>query len=1492
MEEAVTGNMDSDHEDVFDGPAMGFRRTATSSTAGASEKAETCRICRSEGTTDEPLFHPCKCSGSIRFVHQDCLLQWLHHSSKKYCELCKTPFRFTKLYDAQMPESLPWGVFVKQACVHGLRALANAGRATLVGIVWLVTLPWLVRWAWRWMFWFADAGWARDAFLWKFRSPEMEAFVTSVQANETTALSILQETYKQLNGTRNVTRADIMKHITKQVGLPGIVLDPQPSNPFEAAHESLLSSWSLDLKTFPRLSRFLIDILEGSVISLVVITAFILVFLIREWVVQQQPMAAARADDANEQPARPHDDHRTPRHQSDPVYVELMGLRYRLNGRINFSNFNGWDALKELIERGNVEVGTGSDSTWKKAFRQEVRPVMEQLLAAMPNDDFEEIAVKLVALLVEFPAKVRKAWQQELLRSIRSIVKALQAKRPPMPGRGEADRAAQIQRALEESDDIQVDDPEPVAVPWFSKTSTRAELRLALADAELPIANAGPDAWNNVKSPLGNVIIPPPKEDREAVDNAAIAELEKEMSENVPIQGHESTEEQAEVEAETVTNTDPENVAVEEDVNLEPIIPLETEAERNQDALQPRPQQSVAGRIADWFWGDLQPRTNAEAVVEEVRVDDIQQVQDAVPAPQQNEQRVDPEVLAAAQAAGIEADGIEDAEDLEGILELIGFHGPLIGLFQTSTFCTVLVTGSVFAAVGVPYTWGKFMLSAFGSPLLFFVQSPLHLLSYSVEFCADVTLFAAGWLLVLCAKLGDVLHAFILQCINVPPSVRPMWILGHSFTAAAKASKRLQGHMVAPLGSDIRDWNWGFLAVSTHAHASLRLFQAKFSGVMRIIRDIITAIVDGEFSNVWQHDWSVFRTSVDNGANEWLINPRLIFWSSEDRFLATLFGYTMLCLVAAAYVAIDRPITSSPANQMTEKLIRDTLRQAGGVFKVILIISIEMLVFPLYCGLLLDLASLPLFQDASMASRWAFANRRPYLFCFIHWFVGTGYMFHFALFVGMCRRILRRGVLWFIRDPDDPTFHPVREVLERNVLTQLRKITYSALVYGALVILCLGGVIWSTGRLFPGIFPIYWLSTEPILELPLDLLIYNILAPLLVKLLDPSEAVNRLYSWWLRRCARALRLTHFLFDNRRKDEEGHPTKYSWTSILIIDESDVEWVKDGKFVLTPSSDQYRPPKPNDAFIHRSESGEDIYIVDKNGNKNEHFAKVYIPPHFRVRLILFMVGLWLFSAAIGLSISLVPLSLGRLLLSWTFRRVNDLHAWTLGVFILSSFGYLYKNAHFLRNPIHLSFLGRIFTQTLHCLYFYTFTMILMPLLVAFIIELYFILPLETWTSKDSPSTHIIHLLNNYFLGLLYLHLATHMMTTEPYILPGEAWRRITSNGYLNPDIRLATRFIIIPVTIFGLAALILPPALTWLGLRAYTHLTGTSIPDQTWIYRYAYPLADTLVTSAVLLKDVGRAVQKWRARIKDEVYLVGERLHNFGEGRGIRTRSIHA
>ncbi|XP_007897555.1 E3 ubiquitin-protein ligase MARCH8 isoform X2 [Callorhinchus milii] len=51
-----------------------------------------CRICHCEGDEEGPLITPCHCTGSLRFVHQACLQQWIKSSDTRCCELCKYEF--------------------------------------------------------------------------------------------------------------------------------------------------------------------------------------------------------------------------------------------------------------------------------------------------------------------------------------------------------------------------------------------------------------------------------------------------------------------------------------------------------------------------------------------------------------------------------------------------------------------------------------------------------------------------------------------------------------------------------------------------------------------------------------------------------------------------------------------------------------------------------------------------------------------------------------------------------------------------------------------------------------------------------------------------------------------------------------------------------------------------------------------------------------------------------------------------------------------------------------------------------------------------------------------------------------------------------------------------------------------------------------------------------------------------------------------------------
>ncbi|XP_048365769.1 E3 ubiquitin-protein ligase MARCHF1 isoform X3 [Sphaerodactylus townsendi] len=57
-----------------------------------SDDISECRICHCEGDDENPLITPCRCTGTLRFVHQACLHQWIKSSDTRCCELCKYDF--------------------------------------------------------------------------------------------------------------------------------------------------------------------------------------------------------------------------------------------------------------------------------------------------------------------------------------------------------------------------------------------------------------------------------------------------------------------------------------------------------------------------------------------------------------------------------------------------------------------------------------------------------------------------------------------------------------------------------------------------------------------------------------------------------------------------------------------------------------------------------------------------------------------------------------------------------------------------------------------------------------------------------------------------------------------------------------------------------------------------------------------------------------------------------------------------------------------------------------------------------------------------------------------------------------------------------------------------------------------------------------------------------------------------------------------------------
>lgn len=69
---------------------------------------------------------------------------------------------------------------------------------------------------------------------------------------------------------------------------------------------------------------------------------------------------------------------------------------------------------------------------------------------------------------------------------------------------------------------------------------------------------------------------------------------------------------------------------------------------------------------------------------------------------------------------------------------------------------------------------------------------------------------------------------------------------------------------------------------------------------------------------------------------------------------------------------------------------------------------------------------------------------------------------------------MRPGAMWFIKDPQDQNFHPIRDILERPTLVQIRKLLLSAVMYSLVIavgVATISGILRVFSRT---IMPLRW----------------------------------------------------------------------------------------------------------------------------------------------------------------------------------------------------------------------------------------------------------------------------------------------------------------------------------------------------------------------------------------------------------------------------------
>jgi E3 ubiquitin-protein ligase MARCH6 len=995
-------------------------------------------------------------------------MEWLAHSQKKYCELCKTQFTFTKVYDPDMPRTLPTPLFVRQLSRRLARSVIKFFRAGLVAFVWLGCLPWCVRWMWRGWFWLSDGGWWQLGAINSTESPSI-ASNASAPTNTTGIFPIIipSAVASLLSRGGNAT---VAANITS-VYPDGIFFD---RNPFYNATR------------FQFVNGLIVDVLEGQLLTALIVVTFIIIFLIREWVVQQQPAMlgdAANIPLLNEQPAA----------VAGPAPAAVDG------------------AADEAPQAdADVDADDDDEDAWvERAFGGE--PVEEGARNAGAVDEIVGAADETVG--AEIPqyriiAQPRRRLRVPTQRPITPDTTAPEAATTeergesststgfnfggqtprPAPAREPEESTTSTRNAGTSTSPAVYDfggtgastenlfqfgggNPEPSRPPSMWDFNAHQENRLMDDSAErLEIIDTGRTSeWmreNTPSAPSSPAVSGLSVHDGsgsaswgstdsfELVGGMKDKGKDREHSEDSP-EGEDSADkgkgkEIPQMDAQVDSDNEDEELRTEGDGSLgvgtsvwstnaqAGTVPSESSTPPAMPPTPPPiPQRLDHDNVYRRRPGTELPRVDARRLDDARHAEQIrnralmrQAVQERIerqererlggPAPEEPQQpqnqnldadggNAAPEpqgrgglldwILGEDEDAGLNADDdIEDeapaapvaavpqgmldddaADDFEGIMELLGMRGPIIGLVQNAAISSMLITATVAVGVAFPYVTGKTVMMILAHPILFFCKLPWLLVSFGAEFLVDSTTMVAFTLLL---WLAHVIEFFLSIPMSALPGLSKKidsafitkflqnWATDGQTRVVAKFTsiettyltiRKFPPSAVPPLSLVVKESLEQFLGYVKWATEKIGLYEVSSVKIPFGVPNPISWV-----GQKWQDTFAAVQfhqpaNATVSAAAEQVAD--VYKWSTWDRIGVVLLGYAFFTLVGMIWVSRKR---NQPTGHVS-KLVVEILQQCGGVMKVVLIIGIEMFVFPLYCGILLG--------KSYLITRNTFSNR-------------------------------------------------------------------------------------------------------------------------------------------------------------------------------------------------------------------------------------------------------------------------------------------------------------------------------------------------------------------------------------------------------------------------------------------------------------------------------------------------------------------------------------
>ncbi|PIL24929.1 hypothetical protein GSI_12816 [Ganoderma sinense ZZ0214-1] len=1521
------------------------------------EEQDTCRICSAPAEPEQPLFYPCKCSGTIRYIHQDCLTEWLAHSKKKTCDVCKHPYSFTKVYSKDMPERLPILLVMRQFSRQIVSAILFGLRAALVATVWLAALPWSTIWTWRMYFALGNsAAWWISAV--KRDASDVDFYPATVPNSST------------VNATSTNTT------------------DAQPSS-------------SPSLFSHPLYRTISSDIFSGQIIASIIVLTFVAIFLLREWITQNARPGVFEDGDAGVEPVadalpplpelpqpqppvhlappalpRPpspppivaelvheraipiRDDRYVPR---DDLPFQARTKKPRTRGDVY--------ASEDSQEAGPSHVGKGKRRAHTTA-REERRTLRRRRIGRRTrmfdgdeshdesmglHDDKDFRRLRYVAHRAgDFDDELRRRngrssmsepekWPPERNHKHPRDPNRLPAfseftftypspsttnwdGRSPSPPGFASDPPAHnpFARSLSRLDiDSEDDEDERERTPTRPSTpilGASPSGSYDLIDAEdfeaiAGSAQASTSTTGLRRPPLPTMTLPPspipsisvevvrgatPLESPSLATYRAPEELDADAAadrdyfvhdddddlQQDQLLDHEQTEEEHAYyfrdpsENDTDFDTDEEEEArarVQQDVEAQRVRAQEM-AEMADEELDMDDEGEID--MDDLQWTDDDPLHEDDDDEEGEGGQGVVQIREELPGPFAGGQPPEPPLPQDDFDAEV---NIED--DMDGALEAIGLRGPLVGVLQNAVLMTFILDTTIGLGIWLPFTIGKStaLLTLNPRRAVQLVHLPLRLIRLVTDPIVDsVLLLISKLLLPSLAHFGQAALCSGLRII-------------------ASALGQDRADKLAELSTDAYD---NVLAVAsqimnrttplTYSPSDVSVTESLSSTLYRALEEDTTVmrVVEPYFAPLGKN----VREWFGEGKTSWV---RFATGDTpNDRAFAVVLGYTVVGLLLAIYLNV----LTVGSMRSASRAVRNAVRQQLLVVKVAAFIVVELVVFPLGCGVMLDVCTVWLFPQGSFRSRAAFLMYAPLTAVFYHWVLGTMFMYQFAVLLSGCRGIMRPGAMWFIKDPQDQNFHPIRDILERPTLTQIRKLVLSAMMYGFVVA---SGVATVSGilRIFSRtIMPFRWKIREPLSEVPIDLILLQLVLPYTMESFRPRKALRRFGSFIWRYLASRLRLSSYMFGGRFNAEEFTPKHWSWRSLLIqdgIQMDDDEAPHDGGFRRVPNSDNVALVRNSPATALVLEDGTPIdeaarQLIDAQNAEaqkqkrpiKDDYTVVYIPPNFRYRVITFLVCLWTIGSVMLASVLAAPILMGRgFFRLFISHDVHDGYSFIVGFYLIWACWLISASLDRMdkrrqrrwsgtdpRAEWALFVVKRALLWIAQALYMTVTLGIIVPTLVGLVFELYIVQPIRhTANPLMEPR---IRLVDMWALGLLYSKIIIRTLRMHPPthgLMHGID--RLVRNGWTHLDPMRATKDVILPL-IAGLTGMIVLPAAALWGLQR-----AVTLPmDGDFLFLHVYPgifTAAGLVHGAFALSKV---LGSWSQTIRDKEFLVEMRLRN--------------